>query len=47
MINWLLTVIGEIPQDYYFLVVITACVLTIVVVVNVINLFFSPFSQFK
>lgn len=47
MINWLISVIGDIPQDYYFLVIISACVLVIIVVVNVINLFFSPFSQFK
>ena len=47
MINWLISIIGTVPEQYEFLVITTALVLVVIVVVNVINLFFSPFRTFK
>ena len=47
MIEWLTSVIGSIPQEYEFIIYITACVLVVILVTNVINLFFSPFRSFK
>ncbi len=47
MIEWLITVIGNVPEKYEFILYITACVLVTIVVTNVINLFFSPFRSFK
>ena len=47
MINWLYSVIGSVPQEYEHIVYITASVLVVIVVTNVINLFFSPFRSFK
>lgn len=47
MIQWLYGVIGSIPQEYEFIVYVTACVLVVILVTNVINLFFSPFRTFK
>lgn len=47
MIEWLNDIIGQIPADYQYLVYITACVLVVIVVVNIINALFSPFRLFK
>lgn len=47
MINWLTSVIGTIPEEFQFIVITTACVLVVILVTNVINLFFSPFRLFK
>ena len=47
MINWLISVIGEIPAEYSYILYVTASVLVVIVVTNVINLFFSPFRSFK
>lgn len=47
MIDWLISVIGTVPENYQFLIYTTACVLVVVLVTNVINLFFSPFRSFK
>lgn len=47
MIDWLISIIGQVPTEYQFLVYATACVLVIIVVVNIINALFSPFRAFK
>ena len=47
MIDWLISIIGTVPEQYEYLVITSACVLVIILVVNVINLFFSPFRTFK
>lgn len=47
MIEWLQSIIGVVPQEYEFIVVIGAVVLVIIVVVNIINALFSPFRLFK
>lgn len=47
MIDWLISVVGQVPQEYEFLIYITAFVLVIIVVVNIINALFSPFRTFK
>ena len=47
MIEWLYSVIGTVPEEYQFIFITTACVLVVILVTNVINLFFSPFRSFK
>ena len=47
MISWLTDIIGAVPGDYQFLLYITACVLIVIVVTNIINALFSPFRLFK
>lgn len=47
MIDWLLDIIGEVPEQYQFIIYITASVLVILVVVNIIQFLFSPFRLFK
>lgn len=47
MIDWLYSVIGNVSFENEFIVDITACVLVVILVTNVINLFFSPFRSFK
>jgi|GEM_PF-6982994 len=47
MIEWLYGVIGSIPQEYEFVIYITASVLVVILITNVINAFFSPFRLFK
>lgn len=47
MIDWLFSVIGSVPTEYEHIIYITAAVLVVIVVTNVINLFFSPFRSFK
>ena len=47
MIDWLYSVIGNVPAEYEHIVYITASVLVVIVVTNVINLLFSPFRSFK
>lgn len=47
MINWLIDIVGTVPQEYQFLLYITAFTLVVIVVVNIINGLFSPFRLFK
>lgn len=47
MIDWVYSVIGSVSGQYEFIVDLTACVLVVILVTNVINLFFSPFRSFK
>lgn len=47
MIDWLQSIIGTVPVEYEFVIYITACVLTVIVVTNIINALFSPFRLFK
>ncbi len=45
MIDWLLGIIGQVPDEDMYIVYIAAAVLVIIVVTNIINLFFSPFKR--
>lgn len=47
MIDWLISVIGNVPTEYEFILYITASVLVVILVTNVINALFSPFRLFK
>lgn len=47
MINWLIDIVGAVPTEYEFLLYISAFVLVIIVVVNIINALFSPFRLFR
>ncbi len=47
MIQWLENVIGSVSTQYEFIYDIAAVVLVIILVTNVINLFFSPLRIFK
>lgn len=46
MIDWLLGVLGAVPADYQFIVIIGAVVIVILFVVSVLNALFLPF-RFK
>ena len=46
MINWLLGVLGTVPADSQFIVVIGATVIVILFVVSILNALFIPF-RFK
>lgn len=47
MIEWLSDVIGYIPIEYEYIYYIVASVLVVILITNVINLFFNPFRVFK
>ena len=47
MIDWLIGIVGVVPAEYEFLLYLSAFVLVIIVVVNIINALFSPFRLFK
>lgn len=47
MIEWLTSIVGVVPTEFQFLLYLTAFVLVVIVVVNIINALFSPFRLFK
>ena len=47
MIAWLENIIGTVPSEFQYILYVTASVLVIIVVVNIVNALFSPFRLFK
>lgn len=47
MISWLENILGTVPTEYRFVVVIGATVLVILCVVSVFQALFTPLRRFK